>query len=80
MARGWESKSVELQQSTAAETGKPSKKRLNPEQIQQQNQKRSTQLAVARVRHELETAQNPRYQEMLKAELAVLEKRLAKLD
>ena len=76
MARGWESKSVELQQSAAAEPAQPLRKQATAEEIQQLNRKRTLELSRAKVAHELETAQNPRYQELLKTELAALDKRL----
>ena len=78
MARGWESKSVEEQQSSAKE-GKPSGRPATPQEIERRNQRLSLELTRARVAHELESAQNPRYRELLQTELAALDKRLAAL-
>ena len=80
MARGWESKSVEEQQSSAQAEGKKPSQQHTPEQIQRLNSKVSVELARAKVAAELKHSQNPRYQEMLKAELAVLDQRLAEYE
>ena len=47
---------------------------------EQVRQKENLLLSRTRVLHDLETAQNPRYQEMLRVALADLENRLAKLN
>ena len=79
MARGWESKSVEEQQSEAATTPSPAKSPLNPEQIASQRRKRGQMLSRQHVLQQLEAAQNPRYREILQNSLADLDAQLARL-
>ncbi len=80
MARGWESKSVEAQ-IDAAEVRSAVKKTKNadPSQLQLIRKKENLQLSRTRVVRELETAQNPRYQDMLHKALADLDSQLALL-
>jgi len=78
MARGWESKSVEEQQSAAvAQT--ESKQRLTPEQLARRQQKDSIQLSRRRILQQLESVQNPRHRQMLESALAELDDRLARM-
>ncbi|HEU5452724.1 MAG TPA: hypothetical protein VFU76_12095 [Terriglobales bacterium] len=77
MARGWESKSVEEQQSTALNTSKAPAGQLTPEQRQRLTEKKNLELARTRVMTQMQSSQNPRYQELLKAELEALNQRLA---
>jgi hypothetical protein len=79
MARGWESKSVEEQQSTAPSTRSSEDKNSKPaaEQAQARNRE-ALQLARARIQQQLEACANPRYAEQLRQALASLEKQLAK--
>ena len=88
MARGWDSKSVEAQieTKTAITTipgtdspGTDSKKRT-PAQIQHLIEKRNLELARAKVVHELEMSQNPRYSQMLTRALSELDTKIAALD
>ena len=81
MARGWESKSVEAQIESAA--GNPKalpKPHLSPEQIQELREKENLELSRTRVRRELASSANPRYQEILRKALADLEGKLARLE
>ena len=79
MARGWESKSVEEQQSQAASRPVP-KTPLTPEQIARQRQIDALQLARRHLLDQLQTIQNPRHRRMLEDGLAELDQRLARLQ
>jgi hypothetical protein len=81
MARGWESKSIE-EQLAAAETRSdlPEKKRLTPAEIDCQRQRSLLESSRALVVQQLKTVQNPRYRQLLEAELASLEAQLADIS
>ena len=66
MARGWESKSVEEQQS-AANTQVESKQRLTPQQAAQKQEREAIELSRRRVLQQLEAVQNPRHRQMLES-------------
>jgi hypothetical protein len=78
MARGWESKSVEEQQS-AAITQVESKQRLTPQQASQKQEREAIALSRRRVLQQLNEVQNPRHRQMLAAALSELDERLARL-
>jgi hypothetical protein len=78
MARGWESKSVEEQQS-AAFVQTESKQRLTPEQAARKHEQEALDLSRRRIRQQLQSAQNPRHRQMLESALAELDARLARL-
>lgn len=80
MARGWESKSVEEQQSDAAQAQVPSGPRLNAEQKVSFQEKQGLLLSRKRVLQQLQDAQNPQYRSMLEGALAELDRRLASLS
>ena len=81
MARGWESKAVEEQiESKASTFVAATKKARTPDQVQKLIEKRNLEAACAKVRHEIASTQNPRYQEMLARSLSDLESKLAKLE
>ena len=78
MARGWESKSVEEQQSEAV--AQHTKNRpLTPEQAAQQRQKLGLTLSRQRVLQQLSVVQNPAHRQMLESALADLDAKLAQL-
>lgn len=79
MARGWESKSVEAQQSEAAQETGPLKPLLTPQQKANLQKKEGLMLQRRRVAQQLESATNPQYQKMLQAALADLEARISAL-
>jgi hypothetical protein len=79
VARGWESKSVEDQQSQAISSPGPANPPLTPVQIASQRQRQGLLLSRQHVLHQLETAQNPRHREILQKALADLDKQLAQL-
>lgn len=79
MARGWESKSVEAQQSEAAQETGPPKPLLTPHQRANLKKKEGLMLQRKRVAQQLESASNPQYQKMLQAALADLDARISAL-
>jgi hypothetical protein len=77
MARGFESKDVEFQQAEAERS--PSKGRsLSPAEQQAEAQRRTTELALLRVRAEHEAASNPHHRQMLEQAIRALESALQK--
>ena len=78
MARGWESKSVEEQQSSA-DARHARAPAFSPEELSRLRQKESLELDRIRVVHDLDHAHNPRYREMLTRALAHLDRKLAEL-
>jgi hypothetical protein len=78
MARGWESKSVEEQQSAAIAQG-PSKQRLTPQQAARRQAEEALHLSCRRVLQQLQSVQDPRHRKMLESALAELESRLARM-
>jgi len=76
MARGWESKSVELQQSDAFQNPDTSRKHLTREQISLQQQLEGLRLSRARVAKQLESASNARHRQMLQEALADLDRQI----
>ena len=80
MARGWESKAVEAQiEEKQTDTVKDVKIRT-ADQIQHMMEKRTLELARAKVAHELASSQNPRYAQMLQQSLSELDKKIAAID
>jgi len=79
MARGWESKSVEEQQSQAAETSRHINPPLSAAELAQKRHRERLALSRKHVRSQLDSAQNPRHREMLQVALADLDARLAQL-
>ena len=79
MAKGWESKSVEEQQSQARDIQKPAKPLMTAEQIAQKQSRDSLELSRQRVMRQFQAACNPNHRSMLEKALAELDERLAKL-
>ena len=79
MARGWESKSIEEQQS---EFGKNSERKqtLSAEEEQRVVRRQSLELNRARVLEQIKRSSNPRYTEMLNRELEQLDRELRLLQ
>lgn len=79
MARGWESKSVEEQQS---EFSTPAEKKVSPTQESRQRASavEALRLKRARVLVQLRESLNPRYSELMRQELAYLDNELARLN
>ena len=80
MARGWESKSVEAQQSEAADKPASSRVRLSPKQAATAREKQSLDLSRKRVLQQLAAAGNPKLRQMLEEALADLDRRLQQLQ
>jgi hypothetical protein len=78
MARGWESKSVEEQQSAALTEAEP-KQRLTPEQAALNQAREAIELSRRRVVQQLQAAQNPRHRQILESALSELEARRSRL-
>lgn len=84
MARGWDSKGVEdqIEQSVLNKefVSATKKKRRTADQVQRLIEKRNLEAARAKVRHEIASTQNERYQAMLTRSLQDLDNKLAKLE
>lgn len=78
MARGWESKSVESQQSEPEATN-PNAPR-NAEEAERARKREGLELSKARITRELESATSDVHRAALKNALEYLEAELAKLD
>lgn len=79
MARGWESKSVEEQQSEAVSISSKRRHALSPEQLASERRKQDLLLSRQRVLHQLEAAHNPNHRKMLETALADLNAQLTRL-
>jgi hypothetical protein len=79
MARGWESKSVEEQQSEFNKPGAAGKERLSEEARRRAAALQSLQLQRAHVAQEIEQSQNPRFRELKRQELVYLDSELSRL-
>jgi len=75
MARGFESKDVEYQQSEA-ERRVAFRPALSAEQRERKNQRCSLNLALARARSEFDAANSPAHRRMLEQAIAALEQQL----
>jgi hypothetical protein len=75
VARGWESKSVELQQDEARSSAEP-KSRMTIEQKKNQARKEGLRLTRSRILAQLHSSENSRYRQMLERSLAEIEEQL----
>jgi len=82
MAKGWESKSVEEQQSLSSETQitDEARQRLTKERAEKLRSLQALNLSRARVVEQMERCSSDRYREMLQKELTHLEKEIQKLS
>jgi hypothetical protein len=78
VARGWESKSVELQQEDARSSAEL-KPRLTPEQREIESRKAGLKLSRSRILGQLHSTENPRYREILERALAELDEQISRL-
>ena len=76
MARGWESKSVESQQTE--EWGRDGSRKRPAEEIEKERKRESLELSRTRVRRELESARSPVHRSALENALQHLESELRK--
>lgn len=80
MARGWESKSVEEQQSEFAKSSAQDSRQVrSPEDKQREQRRQALQLARTNVQNQLKNAQNDRHKQLLLQELDHLEAEIARL-
>jgi hypothetical protein len=80
MARGWESKSVEIQIEDAVRAAKPDDEKARGAQATPAGYERQgLMLQRARILQEMESARNPRYTKMLEEMLNHLERELQAL-
>jgi hypothetical protein len=79
VARGWESKSVELQQDDARSAAEP-KRHLTPEQREIESRKEGLKLSRSRILEQLHSTQNPLYRKTLEQALAMLDEQISRLS
>jgi len=81
MARGWESKSVEAQ-IELAESRRSLKHAVvvNAKEVERTKKRESLLLSRTRVVHDLESANNPRYREILRAALKHLDEKISEIE
>lgn len=77
MARGWESKSVESQQTETS--GRSARQKESHEEIERRQKRESLELSRSRVRRELEAARTPVHRAALENALKFLEDELRKV-
>ncbi len=81
MARGWESKEVEMQIESAQERASRAREPLiNPEKIEAERARESIELSRARVLQDMAAASNPKYREQLQRSLDFLDAKLDNLN
>ena len=78
MARGWESKSVELQQEDEGLTTEP-KRDLTPEQKGLESRKQGLKLSRSRILEQIRSVENARYRKILEQALAELDDQIMRL-
>lgn len=80
MARGWESKSVEAQQSEVAEKRAEPRPRLTAQAAARARERETLRLSRQRVLEQLDRSENPRHRALLQTELAHLDQKLASFE
>ena len=78
VARGWESKSVELQQDDARSTAEPNR-HLTPAQKEIESRQQGLKLSRSRVLEQLHSTENPLYRKTLEQALAALDEQISRL-
>lgn len=79
VARGWESKSVELQQEDASLTKEP-KRDFTPEQRRIESRKQGLKLSRSRILEQIRSAENLRYRKTLEQALAELDEQIMRVS
>ena len=79
MARGWESKSVELQQDDARSAAGNDKPRLTLQQKEIESRKEGLKLSRSRMMEQIHSTENPRYRKVLEQALAMIEQQITEL-
>jgi len=80
MAKGWESKSIEEQQSEAMNASLTVRPHRTAEQVKMAQIRQGLELSRQRVLQQLQSACNSNHRSMLEHALADLDEHLAKLD
>ena len=80
MARGWESKSVEEQQSQMSQPAAVSKSNRSPQELQRASRIQALKMQRAHVREQLKEAHNERFIELMQRELEHLDKEIRRLE
>jgi hypothetical protein len=80
VARGWESKSVELQQEDASVTTAEPKRALTPEQKGIESRKQGLKLSRSRILEQIRSVENPLYRKILEQALAELDEQIMRLS
>lgn len=80
MARGWESKSVEAQQAEASDAPSKPRIKLTPEAAARRREQENLRLSRQSILEQLQKAQSPRHQELLKNTLADLDEKLNRFN
>lgn len=78
VARGWESKSVELQQDDARSAEEP-KRSLTHEQRKIASRKEGLRLSRSRILSQLQSTTNPHYRKALEQALAMVDEQITQL-
>jgi hypothetical protein len=78
VARGWESKSVELQQEDESLTTEP-KRDLTPEQKGLESRRQGLKLSRSRILEQMRSLENPQYRKILEQALAELDDQIMRL-
>jgi hypothetical protein len=79
VARGWESKSVELQQDDARSSAGKDKPRLTLQQKEIESRKEGLKLSRSRMIEQIRSTESPRYRKVLEQALAVLDQQISEL-
>jgi hypothetical protein len=79
MARGWESKSVEQQQEEKSAQQTNSRPPISAGEQQRNRKRDGLILSRERLRHQLQSAVNPRHRQMLEQAVAELDNQLSAL-
>jgi len=80
MARGWESKSVEEQQSEAEQKPGKSRARMSAEEAALFRQRETLLLSRKRILQQFEASQNPRLRQILQEALVEVDRKLKQLS
>jgi hypothetical protein len=80
MARGWESKSVELQQADMTDNKKSAGLHLSPAEQKLNRKREGLQLGRRRLAHQLESTTHLQHRQMLEQSLAEIDKQLSSFE
>jgi len=80
MARGWESKSIELQQAEMLERRRPANAPVSPDEQQRNRKRDGLLLSRQHLTQQLQSACNPRHRQMLEQSIAELDKQLSSFE